>query len=149
MLTKKRSDYFMTLPPREKYEKEMNMRFEEDDYAPDEKSEAEMLPENQRSAELQADRKKDRSGGEDEGEWRLEDSIPGVPEQDYATYTSVPKTGFQCSDHQWPGYYADPEAQCQVFHICQANGAMNSFVCPGSLILNQGRPFLRPSLTAS
>ena len=24
--------------------------------------------------------------------------------------------------HPFAGYYADPEAQCQVFHICTADG---------------------------
>ena len=33
-----------------------------------------------------------------------------------------------------PGYYADPEAECQVFHICAADafGGLSkySFLCP-------------------
>ncbi len=39
------------------------------------------------------------------------------------------------------GYYADSEAQCQVFHICTANGqgglAKYSFLCPNGTIFNQ------------
>ena len=39
------------------------------------------------------------------------------------------------------GYYADPEAQCQVFHICTADGqgglAKYSFLCPNGTIFNQ------------
>lgn len=51
---------------------------------------------------------------EDPESCRLEDSIPGVPNDDYPTYTEIPETGFKCSDKQYPGYYADVEAQCQV-----------------------------------
>jgi hypothetical protein len=39
------------------------------------------------------------------------------------------------------GYYADPEAQCQVFHICTADGqgglAKYSFLCPNGTVFNQ------------
>ena len=39
------------------------------------------------------------------------------------------------------GYYADPEAECQAFHICTADGqgglAKYSFLCPNGTILNQ------------
>ncbi len=39
------------------------------------------------------------------------------------------------------GYYADPEAQCQAFHICTADGqgglAKYSFLCPNGTIFNQ------------
>ncbi len=39
------------------------------------------------------------------------------------------------------GYYADPKAKCQVFHICAANGqggqVKYSFLCPNGTIFNQ------------
>ena len=39
------------------------------------------------------------------------------------------------------GYYADPAAECQVFHICSddGTGALNkfSFLCPNGTIFNQ------------
>ena len=39
------------------------------------------------------------------------------------------------------GYYADPEAECQVFHICTADGfgglSKYSFLCPNGTIFNQ------------
>ena len=39
------------------------------------------------------------------------------------------------------GYYADPEADCQAFHICTADGqgslAKYSFLCPNGTIFNQ------------
>ena len=41
----------------------------------------------------------------------------------------------------YSGYYADSEAQCQVFHICAANAegglAKYSFLCPNGTIFNQ------------
>ena len=39
------------------------------------------------------------------------------------------------------GYYADPEAECQVFHICTSDGkgglGKYSFLCPNGTIFNQ------------
>ena len=39
------------------------------------------------------------------------------------------------------GYYADPEAECQAFHICgsDGNGGLNkfSFLCPNGTLMNQ------------
>ena len=39
------------------------------------------------------------------------------------------------------GYYADPEAECQAFHICTDDGqgglAKYSFLCPNGTIFNQ------------
>ena len=44
-------------------------------------------------------------------------------------------------DDYFSGYYADEEAQCQVFHICTADGAGGlakySFLCPNGTIFNQ------------
>lgn len=30
----------------------------------------------------------------------------------------MPNTAFSCADKVIGGYYADPEAQCQMFHLC-------------------------------
>ena len=39
------------------------------------------------------------------------------------------------------GYYADPEAECQAFHICTSDAegglAKYSFLCPNGTIFNQ------------
>ncbi len=39
------------------------------------------------------------------------------------------------------GYYSDPEARCQSFHICIANGfgamVKHSFLCPNGTLFNQ------------
>ena len=43
--------------------------------------------------------------------------------------------------HSIQGYYADPAAECQVFHICSDDGtgglAKYSFLCPNGTIFNQ------------
>ncbi|XP_071522299.1 uncharacterized protein [Panulirus ornatus] len=68
-------------------------------------------------------------------------NIPGggVAGQDYPILASVPDTGFSCEDQQFPGYYADTadEAGCQVFHICQLDGRLDSFLCPNGTVFNQ------------
>nr|XP_045592593.1 loricrin-like [Procambarus clarkii] len=65
------------------------------------------------------------------------DVIPGTPGRDYLLLSTVPSTAFVCDS--LPGYYADtdPAAGCQVFHICQANGRMDSFLCPNGTVFNQ------------
>merc|ERR1719412_3415491 len=71
----------------------------------------------------------------------LEKAIPGVPGEDYPIYAEVPESGFSCDGQVDGGYYADPEAQCQVFHICTADGAgglaQYSFLCPNGTVFNQ------------
>merc|ERR1711970_1352293 len=71
----------------------------------------------------------------------LQGSIPGVPGEDYPIYAEVPESGFACDGQVDGGYYADPEAECQVFHICTADGAGGlakySFLCPNGTIFNQ------------
>merc|ERR1712088_1112591 len=71
----------------------------------------------------------------------LQGSIPGVPGEDYPIYAEVPESGFSCDGQVDGGYYADPEAECQVFHICTADGAGGlskySFLCPNGTVFNQ------------
>jgi len=71
----------------------------------------------------------------------LEKAVPGVPGEDYPIYGEVPESGFACDGQVDGGYYADPEAECQVFHICTADGAGGlakySFLCPNGTIFNQ------------
>lgn len=44
--------------------------------------------------------------------------------------------------HIMIGYYADPDTECQAFHVCTANGqgglTTYSFLCPNGTIFNQG-----------
>merc|ERR1711954_195049 len=71
----------------------------------------------------------------------LASNIPGVPGEDYPIYAEVPESGFGCEGQVDGGYYADPEAECQVFHICSADGAGSlskySFLCPNGTVFNQ------------
>merc|ERR1712157_527364 len=71
----------------------------------------------------------------------LQNAIPGVPGEDYPIYAEVPESGFSCDGQVDGGYYSDPEAECQVFHICTADGAGGlakySFLCPNGTIFNQ------------
>ena len=71
----------------------------------------------------------------------LEETIPGVPGDDYPIFADVPETAFICEGLVEGGYYADPEAECQAFHICgsDGNGGLTkySFLCPNGTIFQQ------------
>merc|ERR1712054_637350 len=79
--------------------------------------------------------------GSDDNLAMLEKAVPGVPGEDYPIYAEVPETGFACDGQVDGGYYADPEAECQAFHICTADGAGGlakySFLCPNGTLFNQ------------
>ena len=81
----------------------------------------------------------DPASGDTEGS--LEETIPGVPGDDYPIFAQVPDTSFLCDGQSEGGYYADPEAECQVFHICgnDGNGGLTkySFLCPNGTIFQQ------------
>merc|ERR1712037_266494 len=64
-------------------------------------------------------------------------SVPGVPGEDYPIFAEVPESAFSCEGQVEGGYYADEEAECQVFHICAAEEAKYSFLCPNGTIFNQ------------
>merc|ERR1712080_460126 len=70
----------------------------------------------------------------------LSEAIPGSPGEDYPIYATPPETSFGC-DGYIEGYYADPEAECQAFHICANFGDDNlvkySFLCPNGTLFNQ------------
>jgi len=79
--------------------------------------------------------------GSDDNLAMLEKAVPGVPGEDYPIYAEVPESGFTCDGQVDGGYYADPEAECQAFHICSADGqgglSKYSFLCPNGTIFNQ------------
>merc|ERR1719483_908232 len=79
--------------------------------------------------------------GSDDNLAMLEKAVPGVPGEDYPIYAEVPESGFACDGQVDGGYYADPEAECQVFHICTADSAGGlskySFLCPNGTLFNQ------------
>ena len=71
----------------------------------------------------------------------MQESIPGVPGEDYPIFAEVPLTAFSCAGQVEGGYYADPEAECQAFHVCGSNGSGGltkfSFLCPNGTIFQQ------------
>jgi len=77
----------------------------------------------------------------DENGNSLENTIPGIPGEDYPIYLEVPETSFYCDGQVDGGYYGDPEAECQAFHICANDGAGGlskySFLCPNGTLFQQ------------
>ncbi|XP_055851993.1 putative uncharacterized protein DDB_G0282133 isoform X2 [Episyrphus balteatus] len=53
----------------------------------------------------------------------------------------MPQTGFTCHDKILGGYYADPEAQCQMFHVCVKVAGVGvqdfRFLCPNGTAFDQ------------
>ena len=60
--------------------------------------------------------------------------------EDYPIFAFPPDTSFLCAGHT-QGYYADPEADCQSFHICANLGdgdlTKYSLLCPNGTLFNQ------------
>jgi len=71
----------------------------------------------------------------------LEETIPGIPGEDYPIFSDVPETSFSCVGQVDGGYYGDPEAECQAFHICASDGngglSRYSFLCPNGTLFQQ------------
>src|SRR5690348_14132903 len=42
---------------------------------------------------------------------------------------NLPKTAFACASKAQPGFYADPETQCQVFHRCDQSLLQTDYIC--------------------
>jgi len=80
------------------------------------------------------------AGADSDALQELSEAIPGQPGEDYPVYSVPPETSFSC-DGYIEGYYADPEAECQTFHICANDGIGGllkySFLCPNGTIFNQ------------
>merc|ERR1711892_1264257 len=70
-----------------------------------------------------------------------EHGVPGVPCKDYPCYAEAPYTKFSCATVPYrPGMYADPEAGCQAYRVCNdgrdgPSGA--GFVCPNGTLFDQ------------
>lgn len=65
-------------------------------------------------------------------------AIPGLPGVDYPTYSYLPHTGFKCLEHtSYPGFYADVETRCQMWHYCQPDGRHDRFLCPNGTVFDQ------------
>jgi len=84
------------------------------------------------------------SDGDDPLDW-LRTSIPGEPGVDYPILSNVGKSSFSCAGLVFGGYYADPEQDCQAFHVClQDNDSQDdlsfaSFLCPNGTMFAQDR----------
>uniref|UniRef100_A0A1A9VN25 Chitin-binding type-2 domain-containing protein n=1 Tax=Glossina austeni TaxID=7395 RepID=A0A1A9VN25_GLOAU len=66
--------------------------------------------------------------------YQIDGYIAGV---DYPAYEAVPKgLSFKCQG-RLPGYYADIETRCQVWHWCLHSGHQYSFLCPNGTVFNQ------------
>lgn len=80
------------------------------------------------------------SGTEDplaDSEPALYGSVAGAPGVDFPAFTKIPKTSFTCEGKGFNfGFYADEEAQCQVYHICW-EGRRESFLCGVGTVFNQ------------
>lgn len=65
----------------------------------------------------------------------------GLPGIDYPVNVRIPQTNFDCSSRQGPGLYADPETDCQVWHMCPGGSLVprHSFLCPNGTIFNEFR----------
>ena len=71
--------------------------------------------------------------GDDPLDW-LRESIPGEPGVDYPILASVQETSFSCSGLVFGGYYADPEQECQVFHVCLGDPQDKDSLYPVSIL---------------
>ena len=80
--------------------------------------------------------------GDDPLDW-LRDSLPGEPGVDYPILATVQESSFSCSGLVFGGYYADPEQDCQAYHVCLSDPLDQeslypvSFLCPNGTIFNQ------------
>jgi hypothetical protein len=64
-------------------------------------------------------------------------SVAGAPGVDFPAYQQIPKTSFTCEGKGFDfGFYADEEAQCQVYHVCWS-GRRESFLCGVGTVFNQ------------
>ncbi|XP_018016224.1 uncharacterized protein LOC108672967 isoform X2 [Hyalella azteca] len=64
--------------------------------------------------------------------------VPGRAGKDYPILGYIPNTSFGCGlVAEYPGYYADMDAGCQVFHVCHHDGTQDSYLCPNGTVFNQ------------
>jgi len=62
--------------------------------------------------------------------------VPGTAGRDFPTLGSIPMTSFSCIGTK-AGFYADIEANCQVYHYCHFDGRQDSFLCSNGTVFNQ------------
>ena len=59
-----------------------------------------------------------------------------TPGKDYPVYNEIPVTYFSCANYK-PGFYADVDTYCQVYHRCDISGKLTSYLCPPKTLFNQ------------
>ncbi|GAU95053.1 hypothetical protein RvY_06734 [Ramazzottius varieornatus] len=59
------------------------------------------------------------------------------PGQDFPVLSEIPQSNIDCAQFKQPGFYADDSSQCQVFHRCDVNGNLTSYLCPNMTVFNQ------------
>lgn len=63
--------------------------------------------------------------------------LPGQPGADFPIYAKPPTTTFSCAALD-PGFYADPEAECQTYHRCgDSDEPILTLLCPNGTLYNQ------------
>ncbi|XP_076046820.1 uncharacterized protein LOC143028508 [Oratosquilla oratoria] len=62
--------------------------------------------------------------------------VIAIRNMSYPLLDGVPITDFRCNDRP-AGYYADPEAGCQLYHMCDTLGKQYSYLCPNYTLFNQ------------
>ena len=54
-----------------------------------------------------------------------------IPDKDFPILTEIPDdSDIDCNKFHQPGFYADEKHRCQVFHRCDVNGNLKTFLCP-------------------
>ncbi|XP_049846570.1 mucin-3A-like [Schistocerca gregaria] len=76
------------------------------------------------------------ASAEDESDSDVYQGVMGRPGVDFPILPRIPRTTFNCRSVPGPGYYADMDTDCQVFHICDG-GRKISFLCPNGTIFRQ------------
>lgn len=83
----------------------------------------------------------DNNNGDEDDNDMGEANVPGVPGIDYPVFGNIPDTSFECSKQQYPGFYADMETGCQVYHSCSLTSILKRKYdiehLPGSSFLDQ------------
>ncbi|XP_064472989.1 uncharacterized protein LOC135387789 [Ornithodoros turicata] len=57
-------------------------------------------------------------------------------QEDRTSLVALPMTTFTCQN-KVPGFYADTQHKCQVYHQCNSDSTAQSFLCPNGTAFNQ------------
>lgn len=80
----------------------------------------------------------DESNIDQENNDNIPSNVIGVAGIDYPIYSDIPRTDFDCRNTEYPGFYADQQTGCQVYHSCGSRGGRrHSFICPNGTIFSQ------------